>query len=212
MYRPSHFDETRVDVLHTLIAEIGLGAMISHDQDSLEATHLPFLIEPAAGRHGRLIGHVARANPHWRRLDGEAESLIVFQGPHGYVSPSWYPSKQADGRVVPTWNYAAVHAYGHATTFDNPTRLRAVVAELTEINEKRFAAPWSIDDAPRDFTDRMLAAIVGIEVQITRLEGKLKLSQNRPDEDRQGVLSGLAETGSPSDEALQLAMRRYAAR
>ena len=202
MYRPSHFDETRVDVLHALIAAFGMGILISHDRDGLEATHLPFLIEPGSGRHGRLIGHVARANPHWRRLDGEAETLIVFQGPHGYVSPSWYPSKQADGKVVPTWNYAAVHAYGRATTFDDPARLRAVVAELTEVNERRFEAPWSIDDAPRDFTDRMLAAIVGIEVRITRLEGKLKLSQNRPDEDRHGVLSGLAETGSPSDDAL----------
>lgn len=211
MYRPNHFDETRVDELHALIAEFSFGAMISHDQDGLEATHLPFLIDPMAGRHGHLIGHVARANPHWRRLDGEAETLIVFQGPHGYVSPSWYPSKRTDGKVVPTWNYAAVHAYGHATTFDDSARLREVVAELTTVNEKRFAAPWSIDDAPRDFTDRMLAAIVGIEVRITRLEGKLKLSQNRPDEDRHAVLSGLSKTGSPSDDDLQRAMRRYAA-
>lgn len=211
MYRPRLFDETRPDVLHQLIGEIGMGMLISNYPNGLEATHLPFRLHPDTGPQGTLMGHVARANQHWQRLEDEADILVIFQGPHGYVSPNWYPSKQTDGKVLPTWNYAAVHVYGEASTFDDPARLRTVVADLTDANERGFAKPWSLDDAPCEFTEQMIAAIVGIEVRITRIEGKLKLSQNRPQVDRQGVLEGLSETDSPSDEALRRTMRRYTA-
>jgi transcriptional regulator len=208
MYRPKLFDVAEIETQHAMIRDIGFAALISHDAEGLEATHIPFVLEPERGTLGTLIGHVARANPHWRRVNPDTECLVVFQGPHGYVSPSWYPSRHPGNRVVPTWNYAAVHAYGHATTFDGPARLRAAVASLTDENERRFETPWSIDEAPADFIDGMLRGIIGIEVAITRLEGKRKLSQNRPDADRDGVIAALSETESPGDEALRREMGR----
>jgi transcriptional regulator len=208
MYRPKFFDVAEIEAQHAMIRDIGFGAMISHDADGLEATHLPFVLEPERGTLGTLIGHVARANPHWERLDPSAECLVVIQGPHGYVSPSWYPSRDPGNRVVPTWNYTAVHAYGRVTTFDEPARLRAAVASLTDENERRFETPWSIGEAPTEFIDGMLRAIVGIEVEITRLEGKRKLSQNRSGADRDGVITALSEAESPGDEALRREMSR----
>ena len=207
MYLPAAFDEPDVGRLHRLIDDIAIAILVSAGADGLEASHLPVLLDAGAGPHGTILGHLARANPHWRRLDG-GEVLLVLQGPNGYVSPNWYPTKQETGMVVPTWNYVAVHVTGEARTFDDRDSLRDLVTRLTERHERRFAAPWSVADAPAGFVDRMLGQIVGVAVRITRLEGKLKLSQNRPPEDRRGVVAGLDATGDAGDALLAAAMRR----
>ena len=205
MYRPDLFDEPRPAVLRALIGDIGMAMLVSHGADGFEASHLPLMVDAEPAPHGSLVGHLARANPHWRRLAG-AEVLAIFQGPNGYVSPNWYASKQRNPKVVPTWNYVAVHATGHAETFDEPEALRAVVARLTNAHEARFAAPWSLDDAPEDFVAAMLGGIVGVRIRISRLEGKRKLSQNRPPEDRASVLAALQASARPADAALAEAM------
>jgi len=209
MYRPPAFDEPDVDTLHRLIDEIGIAVLVSNGPEGLEASHLPVLLDAGQGAHGTILGHLARANPHWRRLDG-GEVLLVLQGPNGYVSPNWYPTKRRTAAVVPTWNYVAVHVAGEARAFDDRGALRDVVARLTERHERRFAAPWAVTDAPADFVERMLSQIVGIAVRVTAIEGKLKLSQNRPPEDRAGVVAGLDATGDPGDALLAAAMRRLA--
>ncbi|MDP6954022.1 MAG: FMN-binding negative transcriptional regulator [Alphaproteobacteria bacterium] len=204
MYRPPAFDESDPTVLHRLIAEIGMGVLISPD---LEATHIPWLLEPEPAPLGCLVGHVAKANAHWQALSEAQEVLVVFPGANAYVSPSWYPSKQKTAKVLPTWNYVAVHAYGRPETFDDPADLRDVVARLTDAQEARFAEPWSLDDAPADFTAAMLANIVGIRVRLTRIEGKRKLSQNRPEEDRAGVEDALARSERPENALLAREMK-----
>jgi transcriptional regulator len=191
--------------LHRLIAEIGMGVLVTPD---LEATHIPWLYEPEPSPLGCLVGHVARANSHWQALPADSEVLVIFSGANAYVSPSWYPTKQRTAKVVPTWNYVAVHAYGIAETFDDPASLRGVVAHLTEAQEARFAEPWSLDDAPADFTAALLRQIVGIRLCLTRFEGKRKLSQNRPQEDRAGVLETLGRSSRPMDQALADSMRK----
>ena len=205
MYRPAAFDITDPKELHRLIGEIGMGVLVSPD---LEATHLPWLCEPEPAPLGCLVGHVAKANAHWQALPADREVLVVFQGANAYVSPSWYPRKRKTARVVPTWNYVALHAYGRPETFDDPAALRDVVARLTDAQEARFAEPWSLDDAPADFTDAMLGHIVGIRLRLSRLEGKRKLNQNRPEEDRDGVEAALSNSERPQDQALALAMRK----
>jgi transcriptional regulator len=205
MYRPAEFDVTDPKELHRLIGEIGMGVLVSPD---LEATHIPWLYEPEPAPLGSLVGHVAKANGHWQALAEGQEVVVVFQGANAYVSPSWYPSKQKTAKVLPTWNYVAVHAYGIPETFDDPVRLRDVTARLTDAQEARFAEPWSLDDAPAAFTDAMLGHIVGVRVRLTRLEGKRKLNQNRPEEDRDGVVEALAKSERPQDQALSLAMRK----
>jgi transcriptional regulator len=198
MYVPSHFEEARVPELHAAIRRIALGTLVSVGVDGLIASHVPMLIEPAPAPFGTLIGHVARANPHWRVAPG-AEALAMFLGPNAYVTPSWYQTKRETGKVVPTWNYLAVHAYGPLTFFDDPVRLLGVVTRLTESQEGRRAAPWSVSDAPPDFVQGMLRAIVGFELPIARLEGKWKMNQNRSAADRAGTVEGLKREGGPAE-------------
>lgn len=161
----------------------------------LQATQLPFLLDG-----DRLIGHVARANPHWRAAPCEA--LVVMAGPEAYVSPNWYPSKAEHGRAVPTWNYVTLHVRGQLKTFDDPARLESVVARLSGRFEARESKPWTMAEAPRDYIDRLLAGIVGIEFEITSVEGKRKLSQDKAEADVAGVVKGLRATGDARDEML----------
>jgi Transcriptional regulator len=199
MYVPRHFEETRVDVLHDLIRRYPLGTLVVAAADGLEATHIPFEIDAQPGPFGTLRCHVARANPIWKQITAERQVLVVFQGEQGYVSPSWYASKQESGKVVPTWNYAAVHAYGTAKAVQDAAWLRQMVEDLTNRHEQGRADPWHVSDAPAEYVEKLLGAIVGIEIPVARLIGKWKMSQNRPVADRQGVVAGLERDGTPAE-------------
>lgn len=193
MYLPTHFSEQRIAVLHDTIKTNPLGTLISLQESGLQADHIPFTIVPGPGPHGTLHGHVARANPLCQEIDDNQEALIVFNGPQAYVSPSWYPSKNIHGKVVPTWNYVVVHAYGQLSLIHDTDWLLAHVTAMTAQQEARLQQPWQVSDIPDGFIDKMLTGIVGIEIVLTRLEGKWKLSQNRSAEDRAGVVAGLLD-------------------
>jgi transcriptional regulator len=201
MYVPSHFapDEAAVD---ELLARHGAADLITATPDGLRATMLPFVYD----RERRtLLGHFARNNDHWRQpVLGEA--LVIVRGPASYISPSWYASKVEHGRVVPTWNYVTAHVHGALTVHDDVEWLAALVRRLTDQHEAGRPAPWSVDDAPEKFVQGQLRAIVGVEIAISRIEGKFKLSQNRPDADIDGVIAGLAEVG---DELGAAAVREH---
>ncbi|MFN0105154.1 MAG: FMN-binding negative transcriptional regulator [Bryobacteraceae bacterium] len=197
MYTPPHFREDRIDVLHSLIGQFPLATLVTTTPAGLEATHIPFLLE-----NGILRGHVARDNPIANA--GGAPALAIFQGPQHYISPSWYASKSSDSRVVPTWNYVAVHAHGPIRTFTDKAGLLRIVSDLTLHFESRQAAPWSIHDAPPEYIDKLLNAITGVEISIERLEGKWKVSQNRPGEDRVSVMEALS--GHPMAAAIKAAI------
>ena len=202
MYLPAHFEERRLDVLHAFVREHPFGMLVTTGSEGPVANGLPFLLD-AGGEAGLgvLRGHVARANPVWRDA-ADATALVVFQGPEGYVSPSFYPVKAEHGKVVPTWNYAMVQARGQLRAIDDREWLRAFVTRLTERHESARTAPWAVTDAPPDYVDTMLRAIVGVEIELTALVGKWKLSQNRALTDRRGVVSGLAAVGSEQAHAL----------
>jgi transcriptional regulator len=193
MYTPKAFEVTDLPMLQSAMKQSELATLITNTTQGLVATHLPLMLDETRGEYGTLTGHVSRANVQWRESDPEAEALIIFLGLDAYVSPNWYPAKQETGRVVPTWNYAAIHAYGRVTFFEDAERLRAVVTELTKKHEASFPSPWQVTDAPANYIDSQLKAIVGLECQITRLEGKQKFNQNRSVEDRLGVIEGLLE-------------------
>jgi len=201
MYQVAAFREERIDVMHALIRTHPLAVLVTSAGGNLEANHLPLLIDPVPSPQGTLRGHVARANPLWRQLH-ENEALAVFQGPQVYVTPSWYPEKRASGKVVPTWNYAIVHARGPLLVHDDRDWLRDLVSRLTQQQEAGRAQPWEVTDAPADYIERMLGAIVGIEIPISRIEGKWKVSQNRAEADRAGVTNGLMQIADPQAQAM----------
>jgi transcriptional regulator len=208
MYTPTHFDESRPEVLHELVRSHPLGLLITQDaQGSLDANPLPFILDPDRGPHGTLRCHVARANPVWRDARADAETLVVFQGPHAYISPSWYPSKAGNGKVVPTWNYVILQARGRLKAIDDPAWLRQLVGELTERHESGRPMPWRVEDAPADYTTTLLRAIVGIEIELDSLRGKWKVSQNRPAVDREGAIQGLAAQGGDDAHAMAQQIR-----
>jgi transcriptional regulator len=207
MYLPGHFKEDRIEVLTSFIRDHPLATLVSLADDGLFATHLPMLWDPAPEPFGTLTGHIARPNPHGRTARPDADSLVVFSGPQAYVSPSWYATKREHGKVVPTWNYVAVHASGPLRTIDDATWLRAFVTRLTEIQERLLPEPWRVTDAPARFIEQMLKGIIGIEVPIRRLEGKWKLGQNRSDADCAGAIAGLAARGDADSTAVATAMR-----
>ncbi len=193
MYLPAHFEEARTDVLQALIRSHPLGTLVTLDAaGALQANPIPFLIEPGPLGHGTLRGHVARANPLWRDTREDVDALVVFQGAQSYVSPGWYPSKAEHGKVVPTWNYIVGQARGRLRAVDDPVWLRALVTRLTERFESALPTPWAVGDAPGDYIELMLRAIVGIEIELAGLVGKWKVSQNRSAADRQGVAAALA--------------------
>ncbi|QOL48621.1 FMN-binding negative transcriptional regulator [Massilia litorea] len=191
MYIRQDHQLTDVDTMFSLIDEHALGAWVVAGKDGLVANHLPFLLDRSRGPHGTLVGHVARANPVWRMLDGQASSLVIFQGPQSYITPNWYPGKAEHGKVVPTWDYAVVHAHGVARAIDDPAWLMDMLDRLTNAHEAAQPAPWRVADAPPDYIDRLLRAIVGIEITVERFEGKLKASQDEAVRDRLGTVEGL---------------------
>jgi transcriptional regulator len=207
MYTPSNFAINDLNELHQQILGTRLGVLVTHGEQGLQASHLPLLLNVDHGTHGTLYGHFAKANPQWKELQNGAEALVIFAGADAYVSPGFYPSKAEHGRVVPTWNYVAVHAYGTAEVFTDADRLRNLVSALTDRHEAGRINPWKVADAPTDYIDGMLKAIVGFALPIQRLEGKRKLSQNRNPADIAGVREGLATSPDVHDQALAHLMR-----
>jgi transcriptional regulator len=208
MYVPRHFEETRVEVMHDLIRARPLATLVALTGSGLEANHVPLHLSPEPAPFGTLRGHVARANPLWREFRPDTEVLAIFQGPQAYISPAWYPAKAATGRVVPTWNYVAVHACGALRIVDDADWLRVQLEALTAHNEAAFAEPWRVSDAPADYIGKMVAAVVGIEIAVTRLTGKWKTSQNHPPANRAGVVRGLESLGDAASLAMAELVRR----
>jgi transcriptional regulator len=198
MYLPAHFEETRVDVLRALMHEYPLGTLVTLASDGLNANHIPFEFDPEPAPSGTLRCHVSRNNPVWRELDASVEPLVVFQGPQAYISPSWYHTKHETGKVVPTYNYLVVHAYGRARAVEDKDWLRSFVTRLTDRFEGAQQSPWKVTDAPRDYIEGLLNSIVGIEIEVSRFVGKWKASQNRSPEDRRGVVNALSKNESLS--------------
>jgi transcriptional regulator len=206
VYLPATFAETDIAVLHQCIRAHPLGALVTPTADGIEANHIPFLVEPEPSPLGTLRAHVARGNHVWSDyLD--ARCLVIFQGPNSYVSPSWYPGKEDSGKVVPTWNYVAVHARGYMKVVDDASWIAAHVAALTDMHERGRTPRWRVTDAPPDFFAAMTRGIVGIEIKIEQLVGKWKLSQNRSAEDRAAVIEGLERERTPSGDAMAMEMR-----
>jgi transcriptional regulator len=191
MYQPPHFREDDLAVQHALIKAHPLGLLVTFGSDGLEANPIPFVLEASASSLGTLKAHLSRANPQWRNFDPAQEALVVFQGPETYITPSWYAAKREHGKVVPTWNYAIVQARGRLTIRDDPDWLLQQITAMTEMQEGPRPEPWNVSDAPAPFVAAQLKGIVGIEIEITRIEGKWKVSQNRPEADRLGVSAGL---------------------
>lgn len=207
VYLPKHFAEDRIEVLHEAIRRTELATLVTFGAGGLFATHLPVVLDHSAGPFGTLYCHVARANPQWRDYAADTQVLAMFLGPHTYISPRWYETKRETGRVVPTWNYLAVHAYGTLRTFDEPDRLRQHVEQLTSQHEGKRPDPWRVADAPPNFVDGLLKGIVGFELSIERIEGKWKMSQNRPENDRLGVIAGLDAMDNSSSLGVAEIMR-----
>lgn len=201
MYVPDHFAERRTRVMHALMRSHPLAAIVRGGADGPEADHLPVELDAEAGPFGTLRGHVARANPLAEAADGLGV-LAIFQGPQAYVRPGWYATKHETGQVVPTWNYAVVHAYGPIRIVRDAAWLHALVERLTDAHEGGRSAPWRVTDAPAPYVDRMVQGIVGFEIPIARLQGKWKMSQNRLEPDRRGVIAGLGASESAADRAV----------
>jgi transcriptional regulator len=197
MYVPPAFAETEVARLHEAIRASGLATLVTLAGDGLFASHVPLLLETGPAPYGTLLGHLAAANPQTKPPQPGVEALAIFLGPDAYVSPGWYKTKEETGKVVPTWNYVAIHAYGTLELFDDAVSLRALVARLTDRHEAALPEPWSIDDAPESFVQSQLKGIVGFRLPISRLQGKWKMSQNRPPADREGVVKALSQESDP---------------
>jgi transcriptional regulator len=208
MYLPKHFEETEVEVLHQLVRAHPFAALVTLTQNGLEANHIPFLVQSDPAPYGTLHGHIARANPLWRDVSPNVHALVIFQGPQTFISPSWYPSKKETTKVVPTWNYAVVHARGPIRVIDDPVWVRAHVEELTNRHETVRPAPWKVTDAPADYIEKMVRMIVGLEIPIAQLVGKWKVSQNRSPRDREGVIDGLKREGTDAAAAMASLVHR----
>lgn len=198
MYIPEAFRVEDHKEAIAIIRTCGLATLVTSSEADLIATPLPMYLESDEGELGVLYGHIARANPQWQESSNK-DGLILFQGANGYITPVWYPTKVATGKVVPTWNYVAVHAYGPVEFFQETDRLLKVVSHLTDLHEQAKPEKWSVQDAPKEFIDKLLGEIVGVRVPIRRIDAKKKLSQNQPRENRAGVKSGLAASSRPGD-------------
>jgi transcriptional regulator len=210
MYVPKHFEERDVTVLHSLMRSHPLGTWVTEAGGSLLVNHLPFLVDSVRGEYGTLVGHVARANPVWQSFSKETPSVVIFQGPQTYITPSWYPTKHAHGKAVPTWNYAVVHAHGIPRAIQDRDWLLAHVTQLSDLHESERAVPWSVSDAPSDYIDSMLKAIVGIEIPVSTVIGKWKTSQNRPLPDKLGTIAGLYERDDTISKQMAALVQRHA--
>lgn len=203
MYVPAHFNESRKEVLHAQIVQHPFGTLVTHGAGGLDANHIPFELVADEGEHGMLRAHVARANPVWQDVANGDEVLVIFRAGDAYISPNWYPSKHEAHKQVPTWNYVVVHAHGRIAIRDDERYVRGVVGRLTRTHEAAMPQPWKMGDAPPDFLDTMLKAIVGIEIEITRLVGKSKLGQNKETRDIRGAGEALVARGeSPIGDAM----------
>ena len=208
MYQPPHFREDRIEVQHDLIRTHPLGLLITSGPSGLLANPLPFLIYADATERGTLRAHLSRGNPHWRELAAVEQCLVVFQGPQEYITPSWYATKRETGKVVPTWNYVTVHAWGRPHVIDDAAWLRHQLEDLTLLKEGARPTPWKIDDAPAQYVVSQIKGIVGVEIPIDRIEGKWKVSQNRPEADRAGVVAGLRGGGEAAEIMASLVAER----
>ena len=211
MYCPEPFAETRPEILRALIQRYPLATLVSMGANGLEANPIPLYLVPGEGPQPVLQGHVARANPLWREVPSNSEVLVIFQGPQHYISPSWYATKVETGKVVPTWNYAVVQAYGPLQVRDDPDWVRQQIVALTAQQESGFTLPWQVDDAPQDFTERLIRQVVGIEIPVSRWMGKWKVSQNQPVGNRDSVVAHLEQQNRPDSETMAeyvLATRR----
>ncbi|MBI3730885.1 MAG: FMN-binding negative transcriptional regulator [Burkholderiales bacterium] len=204
MYMPSHFAEERIEVLHALIQAHPLAALVSLQAGELEANHIPFLISVPTtdAPYGVLRGHVARNNPVWQTAASGQDALLIFQGAQAYISPSWYEEKKSSGEVVPTYNYAVVHAHGPMRIVDNRQEFLRLLNDLSDNFERKFDQPWKVSDAPAEYIDRIMDLIVGIEIPIRRISGKWKTSQNKSTKDRVNMVDGLREKHDPAAHAL----------
>jgi transcriptional regulator len=203
MYNPAPFAETRTEEMRAFIERYPLAALVTSGAEGLEATHVPVVMSASENAsQGVLRCHLARANPQWKVVESAAPVLLIFRGPEHYITPSWYPSKMDHGKVVPTWNYVAVHVWGKAKLFTEPGEMMRHLKELTAHNEAEFPRPWAVEDAPADYLQTLAKAIVGVEISIDRIEGKWKASQNRSEADRRGVVSGLETSDTPSSHEM----------
>ncbi len=198
MYIPRPFEQPGIEAMHELVMAYPFATLVTLGAAGLCVNHVPMELDKLKQPRGTLLCHVARANPLWREVSEGSEAVAVFHGPHAYVTPSWYPSKSESGKVVPTWNYIVVHAHGQIRVIDDTRWVKAQIEKLTARQEASFPHPWAVSDAPADYTEKLLGSIVGIEITITRLEGKWKASQNRPESDRASVAAGLRELGMAS--------------
>ena len=207
MYIPKMYEESRVPVLHEFLESYPFASLITMGASGLFASHIPMVFEKDGSDLGRLKCHVSRANPHWQNFSPEVEALAIFQGTHHYISPTWYVEKQEAGKVVPTWNYEVVHAYGKLQAIQDHDWLMAHLNSLTNIHEARSPEPWHVGDAPEDYIETMAKGIVGLEFSITRLEGKWKVSQNRHERDREGILKALDQLNTESSRSMKELVR-----
>jgi transcriptional regulator len=196
MYSPPLFEQPRVELMLALLAAHPLATLVTSSTEGLDANHIPLLWKPDGTANGKLVGHVARANPLWKQANPTVDVLAIFHGPEGYISPNWYATKHEAGKVVPTWNYAVVHAYGSLRAIQDRDWLLAQLEELVASHEQAMPMPWKISDAPAEFINRLTEAIVGIEISISRLVGKWKVSQNQPEANQRSVVEGLKCVGS----------------
>ena len=203
MYIPPHFEQPNIEVMHELIRSRPLATLVTFGSSGINANHIPLHLSPTPEPFGVLRGHVARSNPIWHDLAPDIDALAIFHGPDAYISPSWYATKQETGKVVPTWNYTVVHAYGSLRIIDDASWVRTQMEALTTHNEAAFPEPWAVSDAPEDFTDKLIEVVIGIEMVITRLSGKWKVSQNQPPQNQSSVIQGLNASGQ--NEAVTMA-------
>ncbi len=208
MYIPSVNEEKRIPIMHELIVSQPFASLVTLGTSGLFASHIPMLLEQDGSEFGVLKAHISRANTQWRDIVSSVDALAIFSGHQHYISPSWYPGKQEDGKVVPTWNYVVVHAYGPLQLHEDSAWLLAHLEGLTNIHEATSEQPWKISDAPRDFIQTQIKGIVGIELPIRRLEGKWKVSQNRNERDRLAVSQGLAQRNTPESLAMKALVDR----
>ncbi len=209
MYTPMHFEERDITVIHALMRSHPLGTWVTPAKEGLVVNHIPFLVDSTRGEYGTLVGHVARANPIWQTFTRKIACVAIFQGPQTYITPSWYPTKHAHGKAVPTWNYAVVHAHGEPCAIEDRDWLLTHVTQLSDLHESERVVPWSVSDAPHDYIDTMLNAIVGIEIPIRAVFGKWKTSQNRPLPDKLGTIAGLYESGDASSKQMAELIQRH---
>jgi len=209
LYIPKFNEENNISVLHSFVKSKPFGTWTTLVDGEIIVNHIPFLLHEDRGEMGTLVGHVARANPIWQSFSEEINSVVIFHGDQAYISPSWYPSKHKHGKAVPTWNYTVVQARGIPRTIEDPEWLLRHLNELTDIHERKQELPWKVSDAPKEFVDKMLKGIVGIEIPIAKLTGKSKLGQNRPEADKFGTIAGLMSVNDPQSHALAEQLKQH---